>query len=86
MMHEPKRYLCHACHRAGTAECDLTFVCRTCHKEHSVCAFLPGGFDAYKNDGGIRKGLGECSLCQETRTMSQKWIDRWHRKVKSEAG
>ena len=69
---------CHACHRAGGADCEATFVCRACLRERNVCAFLPGGFDAFTDE--VVGGDGECVLCEETRKTDEEWVDEWHRK------
>lgn len=70
--------LCHACSRTGTNECVDTFVCRSCHKERNVCTHLRGGFEALTAEVA---GWGtECVMCAEKRTMSEAWIDYWHKK------
>ena len=75
---------CSGCHRTGTAACDAVFRCRKCGKERSVCAYLPGGFKAFTQV--VEIGGRECVLCEEARKLGDGWVDKWHRKLKPEAG
>ena len=71
--------LCHACSRAGTIECVDTFACRSCYKERSVCTHLPGGFEALTIE--VVMWGTECVMCAEKRTMSEEFVDIYHKKL-----
>ena len=69
---------CHACSRAGEEICTATFYCRICDHDREVCTHLPGGLEAF--DAAVRLGGAECVMCQEKRTMSEGWINQFHKK------
>ena len=70
--------VCSACSRAGEDICMATFICVVCYQERSVCTHLPGGLEEFTSKV-IAEGA-ECVMCQEKRTMSEGWIDQFHKK------
>jgi len=70
--------VCNACILAGGSICSATFICNVCHQERSVCTHLPGGLERY-TEVVMREGA-ECMMCAEKHTMSEEWINRFHKR------
>jgi hypothetical protein len=49
-----------------------------CEERRRVCTHLPGGFGAL--DMLAKVAGSECMMCVEKRTMSEAWVDLWHKK------
>ena len=67
--------LCCACEGE---DCEATFWCPVCEERRRVCTHLPGGYDAL--DMLVKVAGAECMMCVEKRTMSEAWVDVWHKK------
>lgn len=70
---------CRGCSRAGETICSATFRCQACGKDRNVCAYLPGGLEAFTES--VTLNGSECVICLEKRTMGEAWVNKWHRKM-----